>query len=205
MEDVIVYIHGKGGNAEEAEHFKRFFPDCDVIGFDYKSQTPWEAAEEFTLYFDSLLIKYKSIRIIANSIGAYFAMNAHNTDKTEKAFFISPVVDMEQLINDMMLWAGVTEDELEEKGSIETSFGETLSFEYLTWVRQHPFSWTVPTAVLYGSSDNMQSLDTITAFTKNCGADLTVMENGEHWFHTEEQMEFLDEWIAQAASVTNQI
>ena len=24
---------------------------------------------------------------------------------------------------------------------------------------------------------------------------LTVMENGEHWFHTEEQMKFLDEWI----------
>ena len=24
---------------------------------------------------------------------------------------------------------------------------------------------------------------------------LTVMRNGEHWFHTEEQMKFLDEWI----------
>ena len=27
------------------------------------------------------------------------------------------------------------------------------------------------------------------------GADVTVMKNGEHWFHTEEQMRFLDEWI----------
>jgi hypothetical protein len=26
-------------------------------------------------------------------------------------------------------------------------------------------------------------------------AELTVMEDGEHWFHTEEQMRFLDEWI----------
>ncbi len=27
------------------------------------------------------------------------------------------------------------------------------------------------------------------------GAELTVMPNGEHWFHTEEQMQFLDRWI----------
>lgn len=26
-------------------------------------------------------------------------------------------------------------------------------------------------------------------------ANLTVMENGEHWFHTEEQVTFLDKWI----------
>ena len=43
----------------------------------------------------------------------------------------------------------------------------------------------------------MQSIDTIMAFANNCGADLTVMENGEHWFHTEEQMKFLDEWISR--------
>ncbi len=24
---------------------------------------------------------------------------------------------------------------------------------------------------------------------------LTIMKNGEHWFHTEEQMKFLDSWI----------
>lgn len=30
---------------------------------------------------------------------------------------------------------------------------------------------------------------------ETCGASLTVMENGEHWFHTEEQMRFLDNWI----------
>lgn len=197
MENAIVYIHGKGGTAEEALHYKQFFPGCDVIGFDYTSQYPWDAKEEFSLYFDSLLTKYKSIRIIANSIGAYFALNALSNVQIEKAYFISPVVDMEKLIYEMMRWAGVTEDKLKEKESIETSFGETLSYNYLNWVRQHLFSWNVPTAILYGNNDNMQSIDTIMAFANNCGADLTVMENGEHWFHTEEQMKFLDEWISR--------
>lgn len=26
-------------------------------------------------------------------------------------------------------------------------------------------------------------------------ADLTVMPGGEHWFHTPEQMQFLDDWM----------
>lgn len=191
----VVYIHGKGGNAGEAEHYKKFFPKCEVVGFDYLSQTPWEAIDEFDEFFDCLSKKFSSITLIANSIGAFFAMNAARTTKIEKAYFISPVVNMEKLIVNMMQWAGVTEAELKEKGIIETAFGETLSWEYLSWVREHPISWSVPTSVLYGSADNLQSMDMIRAFAEGNGADLTVMENGEHWFHTEEQIEFLDKWI----------
>ena len=34
--------------------YRALFPDCEVIGFDYKAQTPWEAEREFAEYFDSL-------------------------------------------------------------------------------------------------------------------------------------------------------
>lgn len=27
----LVYVHGKNGNAAEAEHYKPFFPEYDVI------------------------------------------------------------------------------------------------------------------------------------------------------------------------------
>lgn len=43
--------------------------------------------------------------------------------------------------------------------------------------------------------DNLTSLETISDFANKYGATLTVMESGEHWFHTEEQMRFLDAWI----------
>ncbi len=84
---------------------------------------------------------------------------------------------------------------LQEKKIIETSFGETLSWDYLSWVRAHPIKWNVATEILYGGQDNLTSRDTIDAFAKNHGANLTIMEDGEHWFHTEEQMTFLDEWL----------
>ena len=115
----------------------------------------------------------------------------------DQALLISPVVDMEKLIGNMMLWASVTERELAEKQEIPTAFGETLSWRYLCYVREHPVSWRVPTRTLYGERDNLTSLETISAFAEGIGAELTVMPGGEHWFHTEEQMRFLDHWITK--------
>lgn len=48
QEKAVIYIHGKGGSTAEAEHYKPFFKDCDVLGLDYKSETPWEAKTEFS-------------------------------------------------------------------------------------------------------------------------------------------------------------
>ena len=47
MKKAVIYIHGKDGTAEEAEYYTSIFQNADVIGFDYKAQTPWEAKEEF--------------------------------------------------------------------------------------------------------------------------------------------------------------
>lgn len=51
MKDLIVYVHGKGGSAGEAAYYKTLFPNREVIGFDYRSQTPWEAKKEFLAFF----------------------------------------------------------------------------------------------------------------------------------------------------------
>ena len=112
-----------------------------------------------------------------------------------KALFISPILDMERLIKDMMSWAGVTEKELRERGEIPTDFGETLSWEYLCFARENPVFWDIPTEILYAGKDHLTSRETVEKFAAAHNASVTVMENGEHWFHTEEQFEFLDGWI----------
>lgn len=108
----------------------------------------------------------------------------------DRALFISPVADMEKLICDMMNRANVTEDELRARGESPTEFGETLSWDYLCYVRTNPIVWSVPRRILYGEHDNLTSLEKISFFAQRIGAPLTVMKVGEHWFHTEEQMEF---------------
>lgn len=51
--------------------------------------------------------------LIAGSMGAYFSMNAGISEYFERAYFISPIVNLEKLILDMISWAGVSERELE--------------------------------------------------------------------------------------------
>ncbi len=53
----------------------------------------------------------------------------------------------------------------------------------------------VATFILYGEKDHFQSLETMEAFAEVIGADLSVMPNGEHWFHTDEQTEFRKRWL----------
>ena len=193
--NTIIYIHGKGGSAAESEHYKPLFPDCEVIGLDYQTSTPWEAGKEIRISVEELNSKYENIILIANSIGAFFSMNVGVEQMIQKAYFISPIVDMEKLIADMMKWANVTEQELESEGIIHTDFDEDLSWDYLCYVRNHPIEWNVPTQILYGSNDHLTSLETITEFVNKHQAALTVMQGAKHWFHTDEQMMFLDNWI----------
>ena len=72
MKELVVYVHGKGGSAQEAEHYKALFPDCEVIGFDYRAQAPWEATEEFPGFFAALRKRCEKLTLVANSIGAFF-------------------------------------------------------------------------------------------------------------------------------------
>ena len=197
MDKMIIYIHGQGGSAAEAEHYQQLFPGCRVLGFDYRSQTPWDAKDEFTTFFRQLSREHGAVILIANSLGAFLAMSADIEAFIQRAFFISPVVDMEKLIGKMLIWADVSEGELKEKGVVPTDFGEDLSWEYLTYVREHPLKWDVPTAIICGSGDSLTDYETIADFAQKHGARLTVMEGGEHWFHTEEQMAFLDAWFGK--------
>lgn len=194
----VLYLHGKGGSAAESAHYASLFPGCRVEGLDYKTFTPWETGAEIRAAVEALRRAGERVILVANSIGACFALYAGIDDLIERAYFISPVVDMEGLIRGMMRSLGVTEDELRAKGVIETPFGDPLSWEYLSFVRQTPVAWHAPTDILYGARDALTSCETIAAFAAKTGARLCVMQDGEHWFHTAEQLRFLDQWIKQS-------
>lgn len=195
---VVLYVHGKGGSAAQVEHYRPLFAPAEVVGFDYRSATPWDAAEEFSAKAAALKSACEQTVLVAESIGAYFSLNAGISRFFDRAFFISPIVDLERLIMDMMLWAGVTEAELAAKKVVQTGFGEDLSWDYLQYVRNNrPAAWETPTQILYGDTDALQSIETITAFANRVHAGVTVMNGGEHWFHTPEQMRFLDDWICK--------
>lgn len=198
MKKAILYIHGKGGSHLEAEQYKKNCLGFDIIGIDYNDYLPWVVQNQIRSIYDKVHERYDYIYVIATSIGAYFVMHTLQTCDIGKALFISPVLDMERLILDMMSWANVSENDLREKKDIPTDFGETLSWKFLCFVRENPIKWNVPTEILYAGNDNLISRQTVNWFINNHNAKLTVMENGEHWFHTDEQLAFLDIWMKKA-------
>ena len=195
MSRLVLYVHGKGGSAEESFHYRKLFEDAEVKGLEYNGEVPWIAAEEIHGEAVATIRDHDEVILIANSIGAYFSMQACLEECIDRAYFISPILDMEKLIENMMQWAGVSEQQLQERGTVPTAFGEDLSWEYLCWVRRHPVNWTAKTHILYGTEDNLTEYQTVRKFADRFEADITVMEDGEHWFHTAEQMAFLDQWI----------
>jgi alpha-beta hydrolase superfamily lysophospholipase len=202
-----LFVHGQSGCKEEGEAFARLAcpKGWQVLAVDLprhgerQGETdgfdPWTAAPELSEVFAYLRLRWSEVSLRANSIGAHFAMLALAGEALSKALFVSPIVDMERLITDMMGWAGVSEAQLRDRGEIVTELGQTLSWDYLTWERLHPAqSWSCPTAVLYAGRDNMTSRESVERFASHHGAKLTVMEEGEHWFHTPEQLAVLRAW-----------
>lgn len=204
-EQGYLFLHGQMGRKEEAEAFAQVVchKGYQVLSIDLPAHgerqnrgealLPWTAVPDIQAALDWAKQRWETVSIRANSIGAYFAMLAF--DAPDRALLASPVLDMEGLILTMMGWAGVTEEQLRRQGEISTSFGQTLSWKYLCWVREHPVChWTCPIHILYGSRDNMTSPQTVDGFARRHDAKITVMEGGEHWFHTPEQLAVLRKW-----------
>ena len=156
---------------------------------------PWHAAPELRALLGYAKGQWRHTALRCTSLGAWFSLLAFAGERLEQALFVSPVVDMEGLIRDMMGWAGVSEAQLEAAGELDTPFGETLSWPYLQYVRAHPVSrWPTPTALLYASGDAMLRRAAVEDFARRFGGALTVLEGGEHWFHTPEQLAALHRW-----------
>lgn len=137
-----------------------------------------------------------NISLFACSVGAYFSLVAYNHKNLSKCLFLSPVVDMEQIICTMLKQAGITKEKLKAEKKISTHFGQTFYWDYYCYVKEHPIeNWEVLTSILYGSNDDLCKFEKISSFSKRFNCDLKVMENGEHFFHTDEQLCFFNQWL----------
>ena len=206
---LYLYVHGQGGNKEEASFLaeKICVKGWQVLSFDLPghgerkdengSFDPWHVSPELDLVMKYVKRHWKQHALYANSIGAWFSMLCFEHGRFENCLFVSPVLDMKQLILKMMSWANVTEEQLCREKIIPTSFGQTLTWEYWQYAVNHPIlKWDSPTRILYGEHDHMIDYRVAENFSKKFHCTMTVMTHGEHWFHTEQQINFLGLWIS---------
>lgn len=153
---------------------------------------------ELLKIYDFVSERYEEINLWACSLGAYFSLAAYQQVDFKQCLFLSPVVDMQRLIENMMSWFNVCEKDLKEQMAIETPIGETLYYDYYCYVKEHPIiKWNNQTMILYGQKDNLCEYEYIQKFTKRFKCDLKIMENGEHFFHLDNQLEFYQKWLEE--------
>lgn len=206
--NLYLYIHGQGGCKEEAEFLANLahqyswqvlsidLPEHGERADEKNSFNPWHVKPELCSIMEYAKSKWQQIALCANSIGAWFSMLSFNNEQLVKCLFISPILDMAHLISNMMVWANVTDEQLKHQITIATTFGQTLSWNYLLYARNHSVSnWAVPTEILYGEKDNLTEFSVVEKFSDKFSCAVTIMKDGEHCFHTPEQLSVLAQWL----------
>lgn len=136
-----------------------------------------------------------NISLFACSMGAYFSLLAYAQEKLAKCLFLSPVVNMLQVIQFIMLQIGATPEQLQQEKAIPNQF-ETLYWDYYCYVLEHPIqNWPMPTAILRGEHDTLCSPLSVAVFAQRFNCRLLEQPGGEHWFHTPEQLAFYRQWL----------
>ena len=68
--------------------------------------------------------------------------------------------------------------------------------QIIEYVKENPIlEWNKETHILYGNKDNMQEQKIIQEFCNKFNCELSVLKNGEHYFHTDEQLNYYKNWL----------
>lgn len=180
---VFLFVHGLHGRKEEALAFAEVAvpKGYQVFGIDLPvERKPWEVLPRLNEVRDFLYGNGKNVSVRANSIGAWFALLAFQNMKVEQALFVSPILDMKKFIELMPQ----RED------------------DYYEWVVNHPITrWDASTYILRPAVDPVVSEEVGRVFINQHQCQVTLMPNGEHWFHTPEQLAFMKTWEERIVSV----
>ena len=161
---------------------------------------PDQCVRELTV-MDAYARKHaRKISLFGCSMGAYFELLAFSDADIDRVWFLSPVTDMERIIQNLMRYCGVDEEQFRQRVTVHNEL-ETLYFPYYEYVRSHPIThWPHKTYILRGEKDTLCEYSYVKSFSDRFGCELTEQSGGEHWFHTEEQLAFFRLWIRKRLS-----
>ena len=204
---VYLCVHGKMSSKESAEGIANIAEQrgYQTISFDLpghgerqnedKRCDIWNGIHDLTVIGDYVFTNWKEVSLYACSLGAYFCLNTYHTRNIKKCLFQSPILDMEYLIKQMMVWFEISEERLAREKEIDTPI-DIMTWDYYQYVKEHPVQkWNIETNILFAGRDTLQSLEIVKDFVDNFNCVLTLSENSEHSFMGEEDGPIVEQWL----------
>ena len=181
-EKIFLFVHGLHGRKEEALAFAEVAvpKGYQVFSIDLPvERKPWEVMPLLNEVRDYLYENWKNVSVRANSIGSWFSLLSFQNKKVDQAMLVSPILDMKKYIELMPH----RED------------------DYYEWVVNKPIThWDTPTFILRPEVDLIVSKETGRDFISQHQCQVTIMPDGEHWFHTPNQLAYLKAWEEKIVS-----
>ena len=204
---VYLCVHGKMSSKESVEGIARIAErrGYQTISFDLPGHGErqnqdercdiWNGMHDLAVIRDYVFANWKEVSLYACSLGAYFCLNAYSTCNIKKCLFQSPILDMEYLIKQMMVWFEISEERLAREKEIETPI-DRMTWDYYQYVKEHPVQkWNIETNILFAGRDTLQSLEIVKDFVHHFHCALTLSENSEHPFMAEEDGPIVEQWL----------
>ena len=201
---VYLWVHGKMSCKEEAENFARIAQTrgYQTLSFDLPEHGDrkgeldrcdiFNGVRDLEVIGDYVFSHWKKVSLYGCSLGAFFALHAYSDKSFERCLFQSPIVDMEYLVKQMMLWFDISMERLQREGEIDTPV-DPLRWDYYQYIKAHPIGqWNPPTAILYGGRDTLQSEEVIHRFAEKFDCQVTIAPESDHPFGGEKDGEIVN-------------
>jgi len=163
---------------------------------DDKAFTPMDASPEVRAFARLARSQSTEVSLLANSIGAYFSLCDTPAGTFERAWMVSPLLDLEYYIRDIMAEYSVTDEQLEAQTVIDTPRG-VLERSYLRFVEEHPARLNAPSWMIRGDQDEMVPLNALSRFVGAPGVELVQVEGGQHFLGQPPHLDTVVAWFEE--------
>lgn len=163
---------------------------------DDKAFNPMEASPEVRTFARLARSQSTEVSLLANSIGAYFSLCDTPAGTFERAWMVSPLLDLEYYIRDIMAEYSVTDEQLEAQTVIDTPRG-VLERSYLRFVEEHPARLNAPSWIIRGDQDEVVPLNALSRFVGAPGVELVQVEGGQHFLGQPPHLDTVVAWFEE--------
>lgn len=140
--------------------------------------------------------QWPRLALFGCSMGAYAGLLACRKEALEAALFLSPVLDMAHMVEDMMAQFHIPQEVLRRREKLLLPNGQALYWSDLCYLRENPVcTWAAPTYILRGSEDALCGPQALQAFAQRFPCRIQTAAGAEHYLHTPGQLEQLSAWL----------